>query len=82
MRCYQPRVMPVVVTDGAGRRLADPTIFSADGKVLYRGLRLRLFYFGEASGLESPPLILCGATRILDSGGLTDSTPTHGSGQS
>jgi len=39
-------------------------------------------YRGEASGLGMPPLILRSAAWILDSGGFTDSTPTHGSGQS
>ena len=40
------------------------------------------FYRGEASGLGMPPLILRSAAWILDRGGFTDSTPTHGSGQS
>ena len=39
-------------------------------------------YRGEASGLGMPPLILRSAAWILDSVGFTDSTPTHGSGQS
>ena len=39
-------------------------------------------YRGEASNLGMPPLILRSAAWILDSVGFTDSTPTHGSGQS
>ena len=38
---YSPRDMPIIVTEGAGRRLPYPTPSSDDGRVRYIGPRLR-----------------------------------------
>ena len=82
LRGYQPRGMPAVSTDGAVRRLSYSTTSSDDGECDNAAFISCYLYRGEASGLGMPALILRSAAWILDSGGFTDSTPTHGSGQS